>query len=114
MHAVKHRDLNDPPNTYIQGSKCIDFCAGTEGVAEAVKRAGIEAFCQTFYSDHRGLFLDVNMALLLRGTPADLGALQKRGVSGKDPRKILPFQAAVAKYTADHKVVSSSTHSSRS
>ena len=75
LHAMKHKDLDDPPNTYIRGSKCIDFFAGTEGVTGAVDRAGIEAFCQTFYSDHRGLFMDINMTMMLKGTPADLGAL---------------------------------------
>ena len=47
LHTNQHRNLHQPPNTYIRGSKCIDMFAGTLGVAEEVERAGIEAFYQT-------------------------------------------------------------------
>jgi hypothetical protein len=78
--------------------------AGTEDVADATEHAGIEAFGQTFHSDHRGLFVDIDVARILNGHPADLGALQPRGISGTDPRTILPFQKAVAKYYSQHKM----------
>ena len=77
LHTNKHRNLHNPPNTYVRGSKCIDMFTGTLGVAEEVVRAGIEAFYQTFHSDHRGLFLDLNMTRLLKGSPSELGTLPK-------------------------------------
>jgi exonuclease III len=102
LHENQHRNLHGKPNTYIRGKECIDMIAGTVDVAEEVERAGIEAFYQTFYSDHRGLFIDMNMNKLLKGSPAELGVLPKRGVNATDPSKIIPFQKAVAKYFAEH------------
>jgi exonuclease III len=100
-----HANLPDPPNTYIRGTKTVDYFGGTEDVAEATELAGIEAFGQTFQSDHRGMFLDLRISRILNGQPADLGALQPRGVNAKDPTKIIPFQKAVTKYCKDHKLI---------
>ena len=104
LHATKHRNLPDPPNTYMRGNKCIDFMAGTPGIISSMERAGIEAFSQTFHSDHRGLFIDINLTDLLAGKPAELGSIPLRGVSGTDPSKIEPYQKGVKKYIIDHNI----------
>ena len=75
LHATKHRNLPDPPNTYMRGKKCIDFIAGTTGIIKSMEKAGIEAFSQTFHSDHRGLYVDLNLTDLLAGKPTDLGSI---------------------------------------
>jgi hypothetical protein len=100
-----HANLPDPPNTYIRGTKTVDYFSGTDDVAEAMDQAGIEAFGQTFQSDNRGMFIDVRVSQILNGKPEELGALQKRGVNAKDPSKIIPFQQTVAKYATEHKMI---------
>ena len=102
LHTYLHKDLDDPPNTYIRGKDCIDIMAGTTLVAENTKQAGIEAFGQTYHSDHRGMFADLAINNILNGHPAELGAMIARSVSGTDPKTILPFQKAVAKYFSQH------------
>ena len=67
--------------------------------------AGIEPFGATFHSDHRGLYVDLRLDLLLGGRPSELGAMPTRGVSGTDPAKTLPFQKEVTKYIQDHRVI---------
>ena len=57
----------------------MDYFWGTGDVAEAMEAAGIEAFGETFQSDHRGVFIGLKVNQILNGKPADLGALQKRG-----------------------------------
>jgi negative regulator of replication initiation len=113
LHRYIHKSLDDPPNTFIRGKECIDLLAGTDKVAENTKHAGIEAFGQTFHSDHRGMFADIDIATILNGHPAELGAMMPRSISGTDPRTILPFQAAVAKYFSQHKMAKRQQNLSR-
>ena len=58
-----HNDISTdlPPETYYRGTRKIDFCLGTQGVAIAVAQAGITAYEDGFkYSDHKALFVDLN------------------------------------------------------
>ena len=58
-----HNDISTdlPPETHYRGTRIIDFCIGTQGVASAVVRVGITACEDGFkYSDHRVLFVDLN------------------------------------------------------
>ena len=55
------------PRTYIRGQKTIDFILATEGVLNSVMAAGMLPFQHGIISDHRGLWIDLNIASLLKG-----------------------------------------------
>ena len=51
----------DSPSTYLQGSKTIDFLFGTTNVQNAVIVSGYFPFNEDIRSDHRGIWLDINL-----------------------------------------------------
>lgn len=55
---------NSPP-TYIRGTKTIDYMFGTERVLQAVKNGGIRPFNAEILSDHRALWIDLDMSRIL-------------------------------------------------
>eukprot|EP00978_Attheya_sp_CCMP212_P003376 scaffold6986_cov35-Attheya_sp.AAC.1 len=55
------------PSTYLRGSNTIDFMLGTERVSRAVIFGGMLRFKDRIHSDHRGLYLDLNVLYVFRG-----------------------------------------------
>jgi hypothetical protein len=55
-------NIDDPPATYTRGSLCIDFMFGTPNIKRATERHGYLQFYKGAWdSDHRGLFVDLNI-----------------------------------------------------
>jgi hypothetical protein len=55
-------NIDDPPATYTRGSQCIDFMFGTPNIKRATERHGYLQFYKGAWdSDHRGLFVDLNI-----------------------------------------------------
>ena len=104
IHRLNHGE-HDPQewNTYNRGSKKIDFIFGTTGVVEWTTRCGIEEFNARIQSDHRGLWIDVDLEAILGGKIPDLTPPQQRGVTGKDPKTTRKFRRELRKYLVDHK-----------
>jgi hypothetical protein len=50
-------DSENLPNTYMRGSKRIDYIFGTERVLQNCKSCGILPFCYGYASDHRATFV---------------------------------------------------------
>jgi hypothetical protein len=84
VHAFFH-GVSDEPNTYVRGSKHLDYIFATTGVLPFVRSCGIEAFFTTVHSDHRGLFLDIDITALLGGEMAKLQPRALRGISSTSP-----------------------------
>ena len=53
------------PNTFVRGTKTIDFILGTKGVLDAIEYCGIRQFNADIISDHRALWIDLNITKLL-------------------------------------------------
>ena len=103
VHRTLH-DTNDPEEwrTYNRGSKKIDYIFATPGVVEWTKKSGMEEFNSRIQSDHRGLWMDVDMHSLLGGKIPDLIPPQQRGVTGKDPKTTKKFRDELHKYLIAH------------
>ena len=103
VHRDQHPEL-DPEDwkTYNRGSKKIDYIFGSPGVLEWTHRSGIEEFNARIQSDHRGLWLDLDLESLLGGKIPDLIPPQQRGITGKDPKTTRKFRAELHKYLVDH------------
>ena len=103
-----HRMLNETGNeedwrTYNRGTKKIDYIFGTPGVLDWTTKCGMEEFNARIQSDHRGLWIDVDLQSLLGGKIPDLIPPQQRGVTGKDPRTTRKFRQELHKYLIEHK-----------
>ena len=99
-----HHETNDSAdwNTYSRGSKKIDYIFGTPGVIEWTKKCGMEEFNARIQSDHRGLWMDVDMKSLLGGKVPDLTPPRQRGVTGKDPKSTRKFREKLHEYLIEH------------
>ena len=56
------------PNTYIRGTQTIDYVFGTERVNEAVIQCGMPPFNEGIVTDHRALWVDLDLPRLLHGS----------------------------------------------
>ena len=54
------------PRTYVRGNKRIDYILGTKNIVNAISKCGILAFNTGIISDHRALWLDLEINLLLK------------------------------------------------
>lgn len=70
-HSAVHPSVKDTP-TAEYGSDRIDFILASDNILEHVKRAGILPLHQTTQSDHRMLFIDINIEEVLKGTYANI------------------------------------------
>jgi len=59
---------HNTPKTYIRGSNTIDFILGTKGIMKTVAKTGMLPFNWGILSDHRGLWVDLDVSQLLKGT----------------------------------------------
>jgi hypothetical protein len=56
------------PNTYSRGKRRIDYIFGTSKVTKHCQEAGILPFGMGFPSDHRGVFIRLNIEQVLQST----------------------------------------------
>ena len=64
--SAKH-GLHSPP-TYVRGTKTIDHIFGTKRVVAAVRKCGLRVFNADIMSDHRALWLDLDIKHILSQT----------------------------------------------
>jgi hypothetical protein len=63
---LRHRHPNKiEPNTHARGSKRIDYIFGTAKIRDNCKKAGILQFGTGYQSDHRALFVSIDIANIL-------------------------------------------------
>ena len=83
LHNDISMDLH--PETYYRGTRKIDFCLGTQGVASAVVQAVTTANEDGFkYSDHRALFVNLNEDALFSSQGMDPTSWHGRGLRAKN------------------------------
>ena len=95
MQRLKMRDIHhfihgnvDTPETHIRGSARIDFAYGTTGVLDSTRKAGIGAYNDICYTDHRHLFIDIDLGELLSGYPPDSSPRERRILESNNPRVV--------------------------
>jgi exonuclease III len=95
LHTRKH-GLEGQPATYIRGKRKIDYIFGSSGVAQNTIRAGITSFDST--SDHRGLFVDVDLRTIL-GSATPIPAAQHRDLRSSDPKSVEIYRSALMTFS---------------
>ena len=103
-----HNDISIdlPPETYYRGTRKIDFCLGTQGVAITVARAGITAYEDGFkYSDHRALFVDLNEDALFPPQGANPTSRHGRGLCTKNKMATQRYRDLFCKKLRAHNIL---------
>jgi hypothetical protein len=103
VHAHSH-GIDGEPSTYVRRQRRLDYVFATDGVMQYVRACGIEAFFSTIHSDHRGLFLDLDLIGLLGGEMANLLPVALRGISSNSPNQEKYINNAY-KHLEDHNVI---------
>ena len=95
-------DTHQPPATYKRGTNCIDYAFVTPEVIPFIKACGYTAFDEVTPSDHRGIFLDIDLQSLLRCSPSPIESPDTRILSSTNPRNLRCYKAHLYKYLDDH------------
>ncbi len=89
LHAHLYPDISLP--SHRSGSAKIDFMLISPDLLESISQAGIHAFDDILQSDHRTLFLDLNMTKLFHGLSSDPVSLQNRSFTTKNQKRTSVF-----------------------
>lgn len=78
---------DDEINTHTRGSKQIDFILGTRGVSNVCNRAGILPFGIGYMSDHRAIFIKINIEKLLSAQINSIDSITARKLTQATPKE---------------------------
>jgi hypothetical protein len=80
VHDFHHGDSTMIP-TYIRGTKRLDYCLLSPCLAPFVHASGINRFNECYHSDHRAIFLDIDLKAYLGDILRTLARPDQRFVS---------------------------------
>ncbi len=93
-----------PPSTYIGAqARRIDFIFGCERIATSCVRSGALAYSEGPQSDHRGLFVDLEINELCQSlTPQKMSIPTARFLHTKNPELVLSYITHMKEYYTSH------------
>jgi exonuclease III len=95
-HIQRHGSI-DEPATHERGSDRIDYIFMTEKISEYVMAAGILEFHKVWKTDHRALYIDIDLEAFLGGRPSPLEVNANRGLMSNDPRAVKIYREHLLK-----------------
>jgi hypothetical protein len=96
---VRHIHPNSQePNTHIRGSHRIDYIFGTTRVRDNCFKAGILPFGTGYQSDHRAIFVTINMENILSSKITATDTITARKLQQATPRERELFLREVNRY----------------
>ena len=95
-------DTSLKPATYARGSKRLDYILMSERCAIAVRKCGYKSFNHRLYSDHRGMFVDMDTEMLFGNLDNDLASMQYRDFKATDPKAVTEYLQGIGTYLKDH------------
>jgi hypothetical protein len=101
-HDFQHGDAAMVP-TYIRGTKRLDYCFLSPSLAPFVRRTGINLFNECFHSDHRALFVDIDLRAYLGDNLPKLARPDQRFVSSRS-QHVTKFVSKVHAHLMENKV----------
>ena len=104
IHGIKGE-----PNTYARGSDRIDYFLCTNNIYKFILKCGILPFFSIMISNHRGLYLDVDIIQYLRNPFIDLAQTQNRLLSSTHPKKVSQYKQALIEYISSRNATKKST-----
>ena len=68
-YLTRHGEESKLPATHDRGQNCIDMIAHSRTIPrEAIKRAGFAPFYTNFFTDHRGIYIDIDTEIIFTRT----------------------------------------------
>ena len=92
------------PNTHKRGSDRIDFVLCTRLINDFITKCGIVPFDQISLSDHRGIYLDIQVKAFLQDDIVS-SALTSRILSSKSPDHVSTYKTELQKFIKTKNVV---------
>jgi hypothetical protein len=93
---------SDEPATYARGTKRLDYVLMSERCAISVRQCGYEPFNHRLFSDHRGMFVDLDMALLFGNLDNVLASMTYRDFKAGDPQAVSEYLQGIENYLLEH------------
>jgi hypothetical protein len=79
--------IEDNVNTYARGSKCINYILGTQKVQDYCVHSGMLPFGVGYQSNHRALFIKVDLQKILQSTVTHLDTINTRKLTQGTPKE---------------------------
>jgi hypothetical protein len=92
------------PATHMRGKNRIDYMLISNDLVEFVSAAGILPFKTFTKSDHRALFMDIDLDSYLGGRPSDTALATRRGLSSNDPRAVRKYRTELEAFLLKSKI----------
>jgi hypothetical protein len=102
--VATHHVTNKEPNTYLRGSKRIDYILGTKRVQEFCTSSGMLPFYNGYSSDHRPIYAVVDLDKLLSDQLTNLESQAMRFISKSTPRERLKLLQLVDDHYRAHNI----------
>jgi ribonuclease HI len=99
-----HHGIGNEPNTYLRGSKRIDYILGTKRVQEFCISSGILPFYNGYSSDHRPIYAVVNMDKILSDKILSLDSQATRFISKATPNERMKLLSIVDEHYMAHSI----------
>ena len=103
-------DLHDrapAPSTYIGAKdRRIEYIFGTERIGHGISRAGTLAYNEGPQSDHRGLYVDVDLSVIFDPfcEPPTFQSLEKRSLHSGNPEHVEHYNSQMKAYCNHHRM----------
>jgi hypothetical protein len=91
-------------NTCSRSNNRLDYVLCTHGVAPSIWRCGVLPFNFVISSDHRGVFIDVDIDEFLGGDPSALMSIALREIRSQNPKACIKHVKEMEKHAAEHRV----------
>jgi hypothetical protein len=95
---VQRHGSDNQPSTYKRGSKRIDYILTSRRIAEYVTASGILPYNHLVPSDHKALFIDVDIQGYLRGQISTTCSSDYRGIQSNNPRAVRKYQQCITTF----------------
>jgi hypothetical protein len=103
---IAHRHgMDGEPETHIRGTERIDHIFLTQDISDFVTATGILGYNDLIQSDHRPLYVDMDLAAFLGGDPSPLENGVSRGIMSSDPRAVRLYREQLLKCLEEEKLV---------
>jgi hypothetical protein len=99
-----HHGIEGVVSTYNHSDNRLDYILCTHGLAPTIWRCGVLPFNFVISSDHRDVFIDVDIEEFLGGDPSTLMSAALRGIRSTSPKSCIKCVNVMEQYMQAHKV----------
>jgi hypothetical protein len=102
---VRCRHPNQPePNTHSRGSTRIDYIFGTRKISDHCKKAGILPFNMGYMSDHRAIFVEIDIEAVLSTNVKASESITARKLQQATPKEREHFLQQLNSFLEEHSI----------